>query len=247
MKWTHDKLREASHATALRTEMTAEFPGIDIDSVHAKPITVLCVCKSGSIYDAEWVRRLRDGFWRNLQRHELVCLSDIDVPCKRIPLQHDWPGWWSKIEMFRPGVITGPTLYVDLDTVITGDLNKTRDIKCDFAMLRSFWTPDMVGSGVMWFSGKNVPHKVYEKFAKQPQAFIKHYERNASGPYVGDQAFVWDTLDHDVERINDHLDGIYSYKLHCKKALPKAAKIVCFHGQPRPTDVKADWMERHWA
>ena len=68
-------------------------------------ITILCVLKSGGVYDIEWVRKLRDGVSRNLsQEHRFVCLSDVPVPCRRIPIEHHWPGWWSKIEMFKPGL-----------------------------------------------------------------------------------------------------------------------------------------------
>ena len=209
-------------------------------------LTVLCVCKSGGQYDTEWVRKLRDGCERNVVgRHKFVCLSDIDVPCERIRLTQDWPGWWSKIEMFRPGVIDGPTLYLDLDTVITGPVDPR--VPVDFAMLQSFWTTEMVGSGVMWFSGLNVPHHVYTKFAKQPDAYIRHYKRNARGPYVGDQAWVWDSMKHEVPRINEYLPGIKSYKMHCVKGLPEDASIVCFHGKPSATEIHTDWMEKHWA
>lgn len=34
--WQHDKLREAAHATAIRTELTPQFPGVDIDAIHYK-------------------------------------------------------------------------------------------------------------------------------------------------------------------------------------------------------------------
>tara|TARA_R110000868_G_scaffold19561_5_gene84215 strand:- start:1171 stop:1803 length:633 start_codon:yes stop_codon:yes gene_type:complete len=209
-------------------------------------LTVICVLKSGGIYDASWVEKLKNGVSRNLKRpHKFVCLSDAEVPCERIPLIHDWPGWWSKIELFRPGVITGDTLYLDLDTVVTGDIGDFAGVECDFAMLRSFNNPDFVGSGVMWF-GK-VPHKVYEKFAKQPDAYIAHYERNRDGTYVGDQAFISDTLGADIERLDGYFDGIRSYKVHCRKRLPEDAKIVCFHGKPRPTEIDTPWMEQHWS
>ncbi len=209
--------------------------------------TVICVLRSGGTYDAEWVRKLRDGVARNLKRpHAFKCLSDVEVPCERIPLQHDWPGWWSKIELFRPGVITGQTLYFDLDTVITGPLEVSPRAP-DFATLESFWTPEMIGSGVMWFSGDNVPHKVYEKFAKQPQAYIRHHERNADGTYVGDQAFIWDALNREIEHINGYLPGIKSYKMHCSKHLPSDARVVCFHGRPKLTEVDHDWIRHHWA
>ena len=210
-------------------------------------LTVLCVLRSGGIYDAEWVRKLRDGCERQIKRkHRFRCLSDVDVPCERIVMQHDWPSWWSKIELLRPRVIEGETLYLDLDTVMVGEVEILRN-SVDFAMLQSFWTPDMVGSGVMYFSGDNVPHHVYDKFAKQPKAYIEHHNRNADGTYVGDQAFLWDALGPEIPRINDYLPGIKSYKMHCFRRLPADASIVCFHGRPRPTEVDHDWMKQHWA
>lgn len=209
-------------------------------------LTVLCVLRSGGIYTPEWVRKLHDAAERQIVGpHKFVCLSDVDVPCERIDLAVDWPSWWAKIAMFRPGVIDGPTLYLDLDTVLVGKVDAS--IPVDFAMLRNFWNPQMVGSGVMWFSGVNVPHHVYTKFAKQPMAYIKHHERTADGPYIGDQAFVWDAMKREVPQINDYLTGIYSYKMHCHKSLPKDASIVCFHGKPRPTEVDTPWMKEHWA
>lgn len=211
-------------------------------------LTILCVLKSGGIYDAEWVAKLKRGVDKHLTRpHGFVCLSDVDVPCHRIPLEQDWPGWWSKIELFRPGVIVGPTLYLDLDTAITGPLDGVTRIEHDFAMLNNFSNPGMVGSGVMWFSGENVPHKVYHKFAKQPSAWIEHYERNAEGSYLGDQAFVWDTLDRKVPFLTDEFTPVKSYKHHCRKGLPRDTSIVCFPGAPKPTDVHDEWMKGAWA
>lgn len=212
-------------------------------------LSVICVCRSGGLYDAGWVRKLERGVKTNLPiKHRFRCLADIEAPCEHIALQHDWPGWWSKIELFRPGVIEGPTLYLDLDTVIVGEikLQELQKAQLDFAMLQSFWSPEMVGSGVMWFSGDNVPHHIYDKFAKQPEAYIKHHERNADGPYVGDQAFIWDAVNREVETVNEYLPGIKSYKIHCRRRLPADAAIVCFHGKPRLTDIEADWIEKHW-
>ena len=213
-------------------------------------LTVLCVLRSGGkVYSSEWVAKLRDGVARNMGKHRFACLSDVEVPCERIPLQHEWAGWWAKVELFRPGVIEGPTLYLDLDTVITGPIF-IQPTEADFAMLQSFWQHDMVGSGVMWFSGENVPHHVYSKFVKQPRAYMAHYERNRDGVYVGDQAFIRDTIGDTeaspIARVNDFIPGIKSYKMHCFRRLPQDASIVCFHGVPRPTEVDHDWMRQHW-
>lgn len=206
---------------------------------------VICVLRSGGIYNAEWVRKLRDGVARNLTiPHRFVCLSDCEVPCERIELKHDWPGWWAKIELFRPGVITGPTLYLDLDTVVTGNIDAIANVPVDFAMLRNFHEELMCGSGVMWF--KEVPTHVYEKFSQDPQGYIKHHNDNRIGPYVGDQAFIGDALSWNIDKINDYVSGIKSYKYHCKRGLPDDAALVCYHGNPRPTEVKTAWMAKHW-
>jgi len=208
--------------------------------------SVICVLKSGGIYDSSWVEKLKNGVKRNLARpHRFVCLSDVDVPCERIPLQHDWPGWWSKIELFRPEVISGDTLYLDLDTAITGDLEPFVGLETDFAMIRSFANPAQMASGVMYF-GKPAPTKVYEKFSRQPDAYIAHHARNQNGAYLGDQAFISDTLGRNIACLNDMVDGIAAYKYHCHKRLMPGTKIVCFPGDPKPTDLKDDWVLEAW-
>lgn len=201
---------------------------------------VLCVCKSGAEYDAEWVRKLKDGVARNLTvPHEFKCLSDIDVP-DRIPLKHKWPGWWSKIEVFRE--VTGPTLYLDLDTVVTGNIDWITNTEHDFAAIQNFHDPKMIGSAVMWFNGPL--RKVYDRFCEKPFKWIEYHERKKNGPYLGDQAFIFDTLGRQVKTFP--MDSIKSYKFHCKQGLPEGTSLVCFGGLPKLPTVKADWIERHW-
>jgi hypothetical protein len=207
-------------------------------------IVVLCVCKSGGEYNAEWVKKLRRGVARNLTApYEFRCLTDIDTPYDipgRIPLKHKWPGWWSKIEMFRE--ITGPTLYLDLDTVVTGSLDHLAKLDMDFAMLRNFHIPEFVGSGVMWF-GKSQRH-VYDRFCEKPFKWIEYHDRKTDGPYLGDQAFIWESMKRQVKHLP--METIKSYKFHCKNGLPENTSLVCFHGLPKLPTVKADWIERHW-
>jgi hypothetical protein len=213
-------------------------------------LTVMCVLRSGGgTYNASWVGKLQRAVARNLTiPHRFVCLSDVEVPCERIPLLHDWPGWWSKIELFRPGVITGPTIYFDLDTVIVGNFDHIADNPSPFAMLKNFSAlTDMVGSGVMWFrDAESVPHKVYQKFAKMPECYMEHHLRHAdaASSYIGDQAFIWDTLACRVDTLQ--YPGILSYKRHCRKLLPADSSIVAFHGQPRPSEVSDSWVKEHW-
>src|SRR5688572_22516910 len=105
---------------------------------------VLCVCKSGAEYNAEWVRKLKDGVARNLTvPYEFKVLTDLNLP-DSIPLRHKWPGWWAKIEVFRE--VTGPTLYLDLDTVVTGNIAHLTETEHDFCAIKNFHDPNMIGS-----------------------------------------------------------------------------------------------------
>jgi hypothetical protein len=208
-------------------------------------LTVLCVLKSGGDYDAEYVRKLRDSVARHLTiPHRFVCLSDVPVPCERIPLKHGWPGWWSKIEVFRPDVITGPTLYLDLDTIVVDDLDRVAAIPYEFAMLNIREKDTKVGnSGAMWLT-KPFPH-VYERFAEKPDYWIDYHERNAKDRYMGDQAFISDCFPA-IPKLHHALPGFFrSYKYDgARKRSPRAARSCASaarRGRRRPA---AGWLSR---
>ena len=208
-------------------------------------LTVVCVLKSGGYYNAEWVDKLQRGVDRHMSvPHRFACLSDVPVNCFHIPLKHDWPAWWAKIELFRRGAIQTPALYLDLDTIITGSLDELTDIDHDFAMLRNFHDPTVVASGVMWF--RKVPHEVYKKFSGNAWSFIQYYQQFKRGNHLGDQAFIADTLDRDKIGFIEN-PRIKSYKKHCRESLPEDASLVCYHGAPRPWEIKTPWMREHWA
>src|SRR5690606_16907466 len=75
-------------------------------------MTPVCVLRSGGGFGPEHVQ------W--LARHGpgLVGLPYVPVPgVGTIALQHDWPGWWAKMEAYGP-TIDGDILLIDLDTVV---------------------------------------------------------------------------------------------------------------------------------
>jgi hypothetical protein len=93
-------------------------------------LIVACVLRSGDFrgrhYSIEWAMRLKAMVARNLTvPHQFVCLSDIEtLGIDRIPLQENWPGWWSKIELFGPSLRSARRVfYLDLDVIINGSLD----------------------------------------------------------------------------------------------------------------------------
>lgn len=205
-------------------------------------LTVATVLRSGGIYDATWVARLRAGVTAHLREpHRFVCLSDVDVPCERIALRHDWPGWWAKIEVFT---LPGPVLFFDLDTAIIGDLGDLAAAARDsaFVVLDDFYRPGRVGSGMMAW-GWNAP-RLYRRFAAAPA------ENMAAHPVDGDQAYIEASFPHGWtwRRWQLMVPGqVVSYKVHCRAGIPADARVVCLHGFPKFGDMPAgDPVRRAW-
>lgn len=213
-----------------------------------KPL-IATVLRSGGDYKPEHVQWLHKQLPKCF---DSVCFSDVVIPgVTTIPLMHNWPGWWSKLELFRPD-ITSDIFYLDLDTVITGDINQLIEtaagkstVLCDFYHERT----SMIGSGLMYISNSDKA-AIWADFTSNPaqhMACCKTLEK------WGDQGYLQHFLGH-VQRWQ-HIapSQVVSYKkdVASRGSYPKAigngqvpstAKIVCFHGNPRPWQIKANWI-----
>jgi len=189
---------------------------------------IACVLRSGGDFKPEHVR------WLAKQVPGLVCLSDLDVKgVETIQMQYDWPGWWSKMEMFSP-LLDGNVLMIDLDTVI---LNLPDEPK-ETTVLRDFTMPELMGSGLMYVTAEDRA-RVWAEWIKDPQGNIKKCQ---SWPRYGDGGFLQEIIG-DSQKWQD-IDIVLSYKEHCKDKLKDGAKVVCFHGLPRPWQIENEWVPR---
>lgn len=185
--------------------------------------TVLTVLRRGGEYDDWQVERLRKQIAPYTDN--FICLDDEK-------LEHDWPRWWSKIEMFK---IPGPCLYFDLDTTIVGDITPMLEAAMEypFMALRNPLPGVPMGSGIMAWSG-DMRH-VYDVFCTKPETFMHQFRRL---PQIGDQAFIHRYKRIETTFFQDVFPGrILSYKTECGDSVPEGAMVVYFHGKPRPWDV----------
>lgn len=203
-------------------------------------LNVVCVLKSGGEYYPEHVEALGRRVKKHLTRpHRFLCLTDIpnQVDADAIKLPDNWPGWWSKICMFKEGLIEGPTFFLDLDTIPVGNMDDLV-LGHRFTVLRNFWTTTgLIGSGLMAWDYDLSP--IYHAFKINPQQFIDTYKTRERW---GDQGFI---LHHTPVKFDmwqhKHPGRVVSWKLGCNLGVPQDASIVCFHGQPRP------WMTPLWS
>ena len=202
-------------------------------------ITVWAVL-NGDKYDEREVFILRDQVARHLrQSHRFQCLADRPIKGMNCVIpEESWPGWWSKLLLFRYS--TGFNLYLDLDCVVVGSL--------DGLVSRSLSMPANWGqsghggcqSSVMAWG---VPYRLL------PDGFdadlLDAPTEGNCGLYMGlwgDQGYLTKLYgDPGAGRIHA-MQGIYSYKYHCQEGAPPAdASVVCFHGDPKPDQVTDSW------
>jgi len=205
-------------------------------------ITIACVywadpTKGTPAFPEWWVLKLQEMVSTHITvPHKFVCLSNVDLPCEVIPLKHNWKGWWSKIELFRPGVFEGRVLYLDLDTIILDNIDEMCEREESFIGLRAFNParsnrPGYFASGILsWESGYY--DFIYNDF---------NYDEDPLH-FNGDQDYmVYAMFDNkrDFFYWQELVDGIYSYKFHIQNRMSNGMNpmVVCFHGKPRPHDM----------
>lgn len=210
------------------------------------PPTVVAVLRTGKDFLPEHVHALFTGvekYWRPVdQPPRLVVLTDVPVEqygllghlgVRKIPLRYDWPGWWSKMELFRPelGAAFGDILYFDLDTVVVGELGDIAEVRY-LTLLEDFYQSWRLGSGMMYLP-QEVRGEVWEEWIKDPAAIMASFR--------GDQEYLTPRWEPVAERWQHLLPGqVVSYKkdVRPKGQVPGDARVVCFHGRPRPWHLK---------
>lgn len=220
---------------------------------------IVSVLKSSKNFTPKHAKWLHD----QLKEYNSICLTDAGKinGVDTAKLLYNYPGWWSKLELFNPHhpvIGQKDLLYIDIDSVITGDLSDILKTK-KFTMLTDFSCKNQINppaaSGVM-FIPHDIKSKVWNEFNKNPLEIIN---KKRTPPKHGDQGFIGEVLP-DCDRWQDTLPSqIISYKANIAKkgmigfnsdlydgvasgTVPKDARIVCFHGSPRPWHIAENWV-----
>lgn len=218
-------------------------------------LTVACVLKTGrrfvdkERYTLDHVDKLHRSVRENLTfPHRFVCLSDVEIPVPgvdRVALRQDWPGWWSKIELFRPGLFTGSVLFFDLDTLIVGNIDELVRWQPGMTMVADFGNRSMMNSSTMAWTGDY--GFVHDRFAHDPDGLMAEYDRKR-GPTIGDQGFIHKTLRDNKCKIGTFSpERVVSFKWEAKDGAPKGASVVSFHGTPKLDQPGSGWAYEQWS
>lgn len=202
-------------------------------------LPVIVCLKAGPKYGPEYVNRLWAGVATFLQLpYRFVCLTENRVGLREeietLPLElGGLIGWWHKIALFKPpgGLENSRLVFLDLDTVIVGNINFLFDYQGPFAILRDFYRPNGYGSAVMSIA-PGYGRGIWERFVEHPKLWMAEYP--------GDQDWIRKCVE-DADLWQELYPGkIVSYKVHCEKGVSNDARIVCFHGEPKPADLRSE-------
>lgn len=189
-------------------------------------VVVKTVLKSSSKYTVDHVHRIHKQLKRNIKiPFKFVCYSDVQFQLdgEIRPLIHFWPGYWSKIEMFRD---IEESFYIDLDMTVSEDITDIVARKSRFCALRNM-TPRIPGIGSALMKWETAHQNLYEIFRDNPRM---HMEKNAfmGTAYLGDQGFIYRHTEN-IELFQDLFPGrIQRFDEN------KGASITVYYGNHKP-------------
>lgn len=216
-------------------------------------LTIVLVLKSGGDFHFSDVELLTYHLNKQLTKpFKIICLTDLfSTPTlladnlQLIPFEHDWPIWWSKMNMFSPQMEQyRPFLYMDLDTLVINNIDDLFPPKGQtlFMSLENCYYPNRPGSGLMWLPANNEKVKlIWNTWIKNPQPYL-----GRSIHHYGDQNFIEDLTKVDTYFGTEKIDTFKPKpKQHWRTEYPEHLSIVYFHGFPRPSKAAqtVQWVQ----
>jgi len=197
-----------------------------------------------SIYKPEHVYALKKQIEKYYPHpHRFICLTDFeDMKCESIKLLHNFIGWWSKMELFRSDIPGEHFFYFDLDTVLVGDISCYIDAQYTLAGLAEVQAPGLVsgrlGSGVMAWRGDH--SHIYKKFMENSAAMMEKYAVGGDQHIINDIAVAGSGF-KPMQEIDSGCIN-YKHNLPDKENPPANAKIIYYHGVPKPWETNHRWQ-----
>lgn len=219
---------------------------------------VLCM-KWGTLYPADYVNVLYNAVRRNLTgEFRFLCLTDD--PTEFLPGIEHRPipdldlspgmkksGQWAKLALYLTDLygFTGRALFTDLDMVICGSLDAMFERPEPFITtdMGTDWRPNPTGTGTvepgtcLFAFNLGQEAQILDNFLANKQAAVDTYviEQAWVGAQASSMAY-WPR------------GWVLSFKRHLRqpigmdlfrqpKAPPPDAKVIAFHGEPRPIDL----------
>ncbi len=222
---------------------------------------VICM-KWGTAYTARDVNVLHRMVARHLARpHRFVCFTDdpagLEPGIEHFPLPdvHVPPRLmneaWLKLGTYSAPLadLTGTALFLDLDIVIVDSIDCFFEHPGEFCIIHNWTHPDrIVGNSSVYRFRVGELSWVLDRYHEDPE--------RAKETYRNEQAFLSHSLhDAGVDMTYWPAEWCVSFKKHCMPSRllapfvtprkPPGARIIAFHGHPKPDEaIRGEWKGR---
>lgn len=237
-----------------------------------EPVSVVCM-RWGTLYPPVYVNKLYQMVKRHLKRpFTFYCVTDDPtdllkevkvVPMPEIYVSPEDKVWgWRKLGVFsREMPFKGQVLFLDLDLVILDSIDSFFNFKGQFMIIENWSQRGRgIGNSSVFCFEAGTCHNVFDTYMENPQEVMRSY--------ISEQLFISKTVAPGL--LHFWPDGwCQSFKRHCvpsrflrfkRVSMPLDAKILVFHGNPKPPDViagkwpgcwpplmrKISWLENYW-
>ena len=224
-------------------------------------INVCCVCY-GEKYKPQYPLILYNMVKRHMTKpFKFICFSDSIYLKKQLPPEievrqfpeHNLQGWWNKLQLFHPKVdLPGDTLYMDLDVVITDNIDCffTYKPEADFVGMNDFNpSTKQWNSSVMKFKNDKLHGRLWHKFMDDRPNLLRRF--------AGDQNLISDFIKNTPGCESYPDSWTQSYKWYDRKGNRYAKSdmtyehngeslVTVFHGQPNPHQSDQEWVKKAW-
>lgn len=232
------------------------------------PVNIVCM-KWGELYGPHYVNRLYGMVARNMTRpFRFVCFTDdatglrAEVEAMPLPPITIDPPWewspWRKLALYNPalGDLRGPALYLDLDLLITGSLDRFFDFPGDFCIIHNWTQPKTVNGNSSVTRFQIGAHSdLLDMFHAHPTRYWVEQCRI-------EQTFLSRELHRQGKLAYWPAEWCVSFKVHClpgghrfpgnllngfgPSTLPDGAAVCVFHGTPNPDQAMAGEWPGRW-
>lgn len=220
--------------------------------------------KWGTLYGAEYVNRLY-AMVRQRVTGELrfVCLTDdasgVDqriecygCPEVDIPLPQRRLGW-RKLSLYRSSEhlfgLTGDWLYLDLDVVVSGDMDPFFDFEPEktFVVMQNWTQPGQgIGNTSVYRFRVGEDEYLHDNLVSNHEALFKEY-RNSQTYISRNVKSITFWPDEWCVLFKTHCVPAWPARFWQEPVLPESARVVAFPGDPNPHDaVDGRWPVRSW-
>jgi len=213
-------------------------------------VNIICLYWKGNFRGRDFSPRDVDRLKRTVDKwidrpYDFYVLTNCPTSfdgMKTISLKHNWPGWWSKVELHRPSLIEGRTLYLDLDSHVVSNLGPILDYPGNLVMFNTrfyrvrkneeCWKiVTRYQAAVMLFDPGSTSF-IYDRFLKDPEYYMLKYR--------SDQDLMGEWIPKQPTFPNKWL-----MKMGQLKQRRNLKETIIVTGQPKTMNFrKVDWLER---